>query len=303
MVLSLGCEYIIPEQFEKELGKYNRDRIRFLTIQKVGDEVEIGLSILRDIYSFASQDVREDIDISELVIGLKCGGSDGYSGITANPLLGRFSDYLIANGGTTILTEVTEMFGAEHILMNRAENEGVFQQIVEMINGYKTYLIGNGQPTTENPSPGNIEGGISTLEEKSIGCTQKCGTAIVNGVLYYGEPVKVKGLSLLSCASNDLVSSTGLASSGCHIVLFTTGRGTPFGTFVPTVKIATNTDLATRKPNWIDFNAGVIVESESIDSVSERFIDYIIRVASGELTNQEKNGYCEIIIYKHGVTL
>lgn len=303
LVVGLGCENNQPDVFRELLGEYDTDRVSFMVTQQVGDEFEEGMKLLRELYRKASKDERVDVPLSELRVGLKCGGSDGFSGITANPLLGMFSDFLIAQGGTSVLTEVPEMFGAETILMNRCGNEELFQQTVHLINDFKEYFISHGEPVGENPSPGNKAGGISTLEEKALGCTQKCGKSKVSGVLAYGERLKVKGLSLLSAPGNDLVASTALASCGCHIVLFTTGRGTPFGTFVPTMKISTNTALAVNKPGWIDFNAGVIVENEPMEKTCERFIEYILRVASGELVNNEKKGYREIAIFKTGVTL
>ena len=241
--------------------------------------------------------------MSELRVGLKCGGSDGLSGITANPLLGVFSDWLVAHGGTTVLTEVPEMFGAETILMNRCQDEKTFEDTVHLINDFKGYFMRNGQPVYENPSPGNKAGGISTLEEKSLGCTQKCGKSIVRGVLKYGQRLKVKGLNLLSAPGNDLVASTALASAGCQMVLFTTGRGTPFGTFVPTMKISTNTPLYENKPNWIDFNAGVIAGDTPMNEAARAFTEFVLQVASGRMVNNEKNGYREIAIFKSGVTL
>ncbi|MCD8031733.1 MAG: altronate dehydratase family protein [Bacteroides sp.] len=303
LVVGLGCENNQPDVFREFIGAYDEDRIQFMVTQQVGDEYEEGMQILRGLYAKASKDVRTTVPISELRVGLKCGGSDGFSGITANPLLGVFSDFLIAQGGTSVLTEVPEMFGAETILMNRCENKELFEETVHLINDFKEYFLSHGEPVGENPSPGNKAGGISTLEEKALGCTQKCGKSKVSGVLSYGERLKVKGLSLLSAPGNDLVASTALASCGCHIVLFTTGRGTPFGTFVPTMKISTNSALAQNKPGWIDFNAGVIVEDEPMEKTCERFIDYILRVASGEQVNNEKKGYREIAIFKTGVTL
>jgi altronate hydrolase len=303
LVLGLGCENNQPDKFAEFLGDYDSDRVKFLVTQKVKDENEEGLKILRDLYGKAIQDKREAISISELKIGLKCGGSDGLSGITANPLLGVFSDFLISQGGTTVLTEVPEMFGAETILMNRAENKAVFDKTVHLINDFKEYFIKNEQPVYENPSPGNKAGGISTLEEKSLGCTQKCGKAVVRDVLMYGERITSKGLNLLSAPGNDLVAATTLGAAGCQMVLFTTGRGTPFGSFVPTMKISTNTELFTNKPHWIDFNAGSIVEGRTINEVCEEFISYIIEVASGKKVNNEVKGYREIAIFKTGVTL
>ncbi len=303
LVVGLGCENNQPDVFEEFIGEYDKDRVQFMVTQKVGDEFEEGMNILRDLYDKACADVREDVPLAELKVGLKCGGSDGFSGITANPLLGMFSDFLVAQGGTSVLTEVPEMFGAETILMDRCKNGGLFEQTVHLINDFKEYFLSHGEPVGENPSPGNKAGGISTLEEKALGCTQKCGKSYVSGVLSYGDRLNVKGLNLLSAPGNDLVAATTLAAAGCHMVLFTTGRGTPFGTFVPTMKISTNSKLARNKPGWIDFNAGVIVENEPMETTCERFIDYVVKVASGEPVNNEKKGYREIAIFKTGVTL
>ncbi len=303
LVVGLGCENNQISVFQELLGDFDSSRIKFMETQKVKDELEEGLSMLRDIYSVVSSDERTDCPISELRIGLKCGGSDGFSGITANPMLGVFSDFLVAQGGTTILTEVPEMFGAETILMNRAQDRTVFDKTVFLINDFKDYFIKNDQPIYENPSPGNKAGGISTLEEKSLGCTQKCGLSVVRDVLSYGERIRMKGLNLLSAPGNDLVAATALGASGCQMVLFTTGRGTPFGSFVPTMKISTNTLLFENKPGWIDFNAGTIVQGESMEAAAERFISYLLEVANGTLVNNEKKGYREISIFKTGVTL
>ena len=303
LVVGLGCENNQISVFKEMLGDIDTNRIKFLETQKVKDEFEEGLALLRDIYSVVSADERTDCPISELKVGLKCGGSDGFSGITANPLLGVFSDFLVAQGGTTILTEVPEMFGAETILMNRASNKAVFDKTVFLINDFKQYFIKNEQPIYENPSPGNKAGGISTLEDKALGCTQKCGQAVVQDVLSYGDRLSSKGLNLLSAPGNDLVAATALGAAGCQIVLFTTGRGTPFGSFVPTMKISTNTPLFENKPGWIDFNAGTIVQGESMEAAAERFIAYLLEVASGSFVNNEKKGYREIAIFKTGVTL
>ncbi len=304
LVLSLGCENNQPDKFMETLGDYDRDRIKLLVTQNVkGDEVEEGMKILRNLYSLAKEDKREDVSLSKLRVGLKCGGSDGFSGITANPLVGEFSDWLVAQGGTSILTEVPEMFGAETILMNRCKTPELFNKTVSLINNFKEYFISHGEPVGENPSPGNKAGGISTLEDKALGCTQKCGRAKVNGVLEYGERLNNDGLNLLSAPGNDLVASTALASSGCQLVLFTTGRGTPFGTFVPTMKISTNSTLFKNKPNWIDFNAGELIEGSEMKDVLNKFINKVIAVASGELVMNEVNEYREISIFKNGVTL
>lgn len=303
LVLGLGCENNKIDEFEQGLGNYDKSRIKFLSTQKVQDEVTDAITLLKEIYEVAKKDKRESVPLSELKVGLKCGGSDGLSGITANPLVGYFSDFLIAQGGTTTLTEVPEMFGAETILMNRCINHDVFDKTVHLINDFKQYFIDLKQPIYENPSPGNKAGGITTLEDKSLGCTQKGGIATVVDVLKYGERLKTKGLNLLSSPGNDLVSTTALGAAGCHIVLFTTGRGTPFGSFIPTLKIATNSDLAARKPHWIDYNAGPLAEDKSFDQGLEELVDKIIRVASGEKTNHEKSGFREIAIFKSGVTL
>ena len=304
LILSLGCENNQPEEFEKLLGDYDRERIKILVAQKVqGNEVEEGMKILRSLYDIAKNDKRTACPLSALRIGLKCGGSDGFSGITANPLVGEFSDYIVAQGGTSILTEVPEMFGAETILMNRCENEALFNQTVKLVNDFKEYFLSHGEPVGENPSPGNKAGGISTLEDKALGCTQKCGRAPVSGVLSYGDRLQTKGLNLLSAPGNDLVASTALAAAGCQIVLFTTGRGTPFGTFIPSMKVSTNSDLFRNKPNWIDFNAGELVDGTDMKTLLRKFVNKIIAVANGEQTCNEKNGYREISIFKNGVTL
>ena len=304
LVLSLGCENNQPDDFMKMLGDYDQQRIKLLVTQKVeGDEVEAGMKVLHELYDIAKQDKRQDVPVAKLRVGLKCGGSDGFSGITANPLVGEFSDWLVAQGGTSVLTEVPEMFGAETILMNRCRNEQLFHQTVSMINNFKEYFLSHGEPVGENPSPGNKAGGISTLEDKALGCTQKCGKAPVSGVLEYGDRLQNTGLNLLSAPGNDLVASTALASCGCHLVLFTTGRGTPFGTFVPTMKIATNPTLASRKPQWVDFSAGQLVEGKTMQELVPEFIDKVLAVASGELARNEENDYREISIFKNGVTL
>jgi len=304
LVLSLGCENNQPDTFMEMLGNYDHDRIKLLVTQKVdGDELEVGMRLLRQLYAKARQDHRKSCPLSKLRVGLKCGGSDGFSGITANPLVGEFSDYLVAQGGTSVLTEVPEMFGAETILMNRCETTQLFDATVNMINNFKEYFLSHGEPVGENPSPGNKAGGISTLEDKALGCTQKCGRAPVSGVLEYGDRLQTHGLNLLSAPGNDLVAATALASAGCHLVLFTTGRGTPFGTFVPTMKISTNNSLFARKPNWIDFNAGELLLGTDMNELLRQFIYKIVDVASGELTQNEQNGYQEISIFKNGVTL
>ncbi len=303
LVLGLGCENSNIDVLKEYIGEYDPKRVKFLVCQESENEIEDALSLLSELAEYAGSFQREPISCSELVIGMKCGGSDGLSGITANPTVGAFSDLLISKGGTTILTEVPEMFGAETQLMNRCANEELFQQTVDLINDFKEYFKRHDQTIYENPSPGNKKGGISTLEDKSMGCTQKSGTAAVTGVLGYAEPVKVKGLNLLSAPGNDLVAATALAASGAHIVLFTTGRGTPFASPVPTVKVSTNNTLFERKNNWIDFNCGTLVEGETLTSLRDRFFDYVIEVASGKQVKSEEAGFHDMAIFKQGVTL
>lgn len=305
LVVGLGCENNQPMDFEKLLGNYDHSRVKFLLCQDVeGNEVETGVQMLMQLYELASLDKRTDIPASELRIGLKCGGSDGFSGITANPLLGAFSDWLcLCQGGTTILTEVPEMFGAETILMERCIDDSVLEQTKHLINNFKHYFLSHGQPVGENPSPGNKAGGISTLEEKALGCTQKSGSAPVCGVLGYGETLQKRGLNLLSAPGNDLVAATALAAAGCQIVLFTTGRGTPFATAVPTLKVSSNSRLFRRKAGWIDFNAGPIAEDMSIQQLLPSFVNLVLDVASGKKVKSEENGIHGMAIWKGGVTL
>lgn len=303
LVLGLGCENSNIDVLKGYMGEINPDRVKFLVAQESDDEIAEGVEIVKGLAEYASQFRREPISVSKLVIGMKCGGSDGFSGITANPTVGRFSDILISKKGTTILTEVPEMFGAETILMNRCANEELFHKTVDLINDFKNYFKSHNQTIYENPSPGNKKGGISTLEDKSLGCTQKSGSAIVKGVLAYGEMVGTPGLNLLSAPGNDLVAATALAASGAHIVLFTTGRGTPFACPVPTMKISSNSRLAGKKDNWIDFNAGVVAEGESLDVAGQRLFDEVVAVASGKEVKSELAGFHDMAIFKQGVTL
>ena len=303
LVLGLGCENSNIDVLKPYIGEVDDRRVKFLVSQDVEDEIEEAGKLVDELIRYAMEFEREPISVSKLIIGMKCGGSDGFSGITANPLVGRFSDILVSKKGTTILTEVPEMFGAETILMNRCEDKELFDDTVSLINDFKQYFMDNHQTIYENPSPGNKKGGISTLEDKSLGCTQKSGKSAVKGVLSYGERVVTPGLNLLSAPGNDLVASTALAASGSHIVLFTTGRGTPFASPVPTVKISSNSKLAGKKNNWIDFNAGVVVEDQDLDEVAKQLFDYVVAVASGEKVASEKAGFHDMAIFKKGVTL
>ena len=303
LVLGLGCENSNIDILKNYIGEYDDRRVKFLVAQEAEDEIEDALALIEELAAYAGTFKREPIPASELIIGMKCGGSDGLSGITANPTVGKFSDILISKGGTTILTEVPEMFGAETLLMNRCENEELFEKTVDLINDFKNYFTSHNAVIYENPSPGNKKGGITTLEDKSLGCTQKSGSAAVRGVLKYAEPVKTKGLNLLSAPGNDLVASTALAASGAHIVLFTTGRGTPFACPVPTMKISTNSNLAQHKNNWIDFNCGVMVEDTSLEDMAQQLFEAVIDVASGKKVKAEEKGFHDMAIFKQGVTL
>ena len=303
LVLSLGCENLQHDQFVEELGEYDAERVKFLTCQDVEDEFAAGRTLLEQCASYAGRYRREAVPVSELVIGLKCGGSDGLSGVTANPTVGAFSDMVIARGGSTVLTEVPEMFGAEGMLLSRCVNEQVFGKAAAMLNGFKDYFISHNETVYENPSPGNKKGGITTLEDKSCGCVQKGGTAPVADVIGYGEQVTAHGLTLLYGPGNDLVSATALTAAGAHMVLFTTGRGTPFGAPAPTVKIASNSGLAARKPGWIDFDAGPVADGEPIAEAAKRLYALVLDIAGGRPSKTELLGYREIAIFKNGVTL
>ena len=304
LVLGLGCENCNIDVLKPYIGEYDSDRIKFLVCQESEDEINDGLSIIKELINMAKKDKRQPLPVSKLIVGLKCGGSDGLSGITANPLVGKFSDLLISKGGTTILTEVPEMFGAETLLMNRCASEDLFEKTVTLINDFKDYFTSHGQTVYENPSPGNKKGGISTLEDKSLGCTQKSGSTLVKGVLKYAETVTTPGLNLLSAPGNDLVASSALAFSGAQLVLFTTGRGTPFSCPVPTMKISSNSKLFEHKSSWIDFNAGRALDDNiSLEDLAKEFYLYVISVAEGEKVSAEKAGYRDMAIFKQGVTL
>ena len=300
LVLGLGCENNNIEVFKEVLGEYDSERVKFLNTQDVDDDVQEGVKLVKELQAYADTFKRQEVSISKLKLGLKCGGSDGYSGITANPLVGRLSDKLIAMGGSCVLTEVPEMFGAEHLLMQRCESKEIFDKTVNLINDFKDYYTRHNQVIYENPSPGNKKGGITTLEEKSLGCIQKGGLSKVVDVLDYGDRLTKNGLSLLNGPGNDIVAITNLMAAGVHIILFTTGRGTPVGSAVPTVKIATNNSLATRKSNWIDFDASGTLDGNPL---TNELFDYIVEVANGKETKNEINDYREISIFKDGVTL
>ena len=300
LVLGLGCENNNIDEFKRVLGDWNDERVKFLNCQDFENELEEGIKVINELKEYTSKFKKMPLPVSKLRIGLKCGGSDGYSGISANPLLGRFSDRLTSFGGSVVLTEVPEMFGAEHLLMERAENEDVFNRTVALINSFKDYYVSHNQVVYENPSPGNKAGGITTLEEKSLGCVQKGGACVVRDVLDYGDVIKTNGLSLLNGPGNDIVAITNLTASGVHLILFTTGRGTPIGAPVPTIKVATNNGLATKKALWIDYDSSPTLSGKDLD---DDFFNYVISVANGKETKNEQNGYREISIFKDGVTL
>lgn len=303
LIVSLGCENTNAEIFKKYLGEYNKKRIKFLVTQDCENELEKGEKLLKELYTFVKSFKREPIPINKLIVGYKCGGSDAFSGITANALCGRLTDKLTSFGTSAILTEVPEMFGAEKLLMKRCENEKVFNKCVNMINSFKQYFFSHNQECYENPSPGNHDGGITTLEEKSLGCIQKGGKAVITDVLEYGEHCKKQGLNLLTGPGNDIVSTTNLTAAGANIILFTTGRGTPLGASVPTIKVSSNSRLAKRKSNWIDFNAGELIESNDFENMTEEIFKLLIDIASGMQTKNEQNGYRDISIFKDGVIM
>ena len=304
MVLSLGCENLTQEQFREELGEFDPRRIKFLTCQQVEDEMEAGRGLLEELAQYAAGFTRQSLSAEKLVVGMKCGGSDGLSGITANPVTGVFSDMLVAQGGSTVLTEVPEVFGAEDILLSRCVTREVFQKAADMLQGFKDYFTSHHETVYENPSPGNKAGGITTLEDKSCGCVQKGGSAPVVDVLQYGEPVKTQGLNMLCGPGNDLVSATALTAAGAQVIIFTTGRGTPFGAPAPTLKVSTNTPLAQKKSGWIDFNAGVVADgSMTLTQAAQSLLEKVLSTASGEQTKSEQQGFREISIWKDGVVL
>ncbi len=303
LVLGLGCENNNIGVFKSVLGEYNERRVKFLNCQDFEDEITEGVKLINELKEYADTFKKQPISINRLRIGLKCGGSDGLSGITANPLVGSLSDRIISFGGSCVLTEVPEMFGAEHLLMERAESKEIFDKCVSLINDFKDYYTRHNQVIYENPSPGNKAGGITTLEEKSLGCVQKGGLSTVVDVLDYGDTVTKNGLSLLNGPGNDIVAVTNLMAAGVHLILFTTGRGTPLGSAVPTVKISTNKNLSDKKNNWIDFDASPLIENKTMDELTADLLEYILKVASGEETKNEINDYREISIFKDGVTL
>ena len=303
LLLGLGCENSGIATILPHMGEYDPERFRTLICQDVEDEFEAGMKLIEELAERMKKDARVPCPASELVVGLKCGGSDGLSGITANPTIGVFSDLLTSMGGSTILTEVPEMFGAETILMDRCEDKALFEKTVHLINDFKGYFESYHMPVYENPSPGNKAGGITTLEDKALGCTQKSGSGPVKGVLKYAEKVENPGLNLLSAPGNDLVASTALALSGAQLVLFSTGRGTPFGCPVPTVKIASNSPLAQKKQNWIDFNAGRLLDGLTLDELGEELLKLVLDIAGGKPTRNEINGFHDLAIFKQGVTL
>ena len=303
LVLGLGCENNNISEFKNVIGDYNKNRVKFLNAQDSDDEIADGIKLIDELKKYASQFEHVEVPISKLKIGLKCGGSDGYSGITANPLVGVLSDKMISYGASCVLTEVPEMFGAEHLLMQRCPTKELFEKTVGLINNFKDYFTRHHQVIYENPSPGNKAGGITTLEEKSLGCIQKGGRGEIVDVLDYGDTVTKNGLTLLNGPGNDIVAVTNLAAAGVHMVLFTTGRGTPLGGPVPTLKIATNNALAVRKKNWIDFDTSSLLRGKDVDTLSDELIELVLKTASGQETKNEMNGYSEISIFKDGIVL
>ncbi|MBR0551263.1 UxaA family hydrolase [Stakelama marina] len=303
LLIGLGCENNQIDALLESAPDLDRERLRYFATQMVGDEYETGLDMIGELVAIAERDKRETVPLSELVIGLKCGGSDGFSGVSANPVVGRVADAVAAAGGTPVLTEIPEVFGAEQVLMSRAKDRAIFDRIQTVVDDFKNYFIAHDQPIYENPSPGNKAGGITTLDEKSLGAVQKAGRSAVVEVLRYGEQVREHGLTLLEAPGNDAVSSTALTAAGATVILFTTGRGTPMGFPAPTLKIASNTPLAERKPGWIDFDAGTVLTGEPMDQAAARLLDLVAKTASGAETRSERNAEREIAIWKQGVTV
>lgn len=303
LLLGLGCENSGVEEIKKYIRDYDSDRIKCLICQDVSDEISAGMELLQSLAETASQAKRSPAPLSCLTVGVKCGGSDGLSGITANPLVGHFTDWLTQFGGSVLMSEVPEMFGAEEQLLNRCQKQDIFEKAAGMVQGFKAYFSRHGQPVYENPSPGNKAGGITTLEDKSLGCTQKSGHAPVIDVLEYAERKKMNGLNLVTAPGNDLVSSTALAAAGAQLILFTTGRGTPFASPVPTVKISSNSLLQERKDHWIDFNAGSLTEDADFSQMTEQLIQYVLSVANGLYVKAELAGYHDMAIFKQNITL
>ncbi len=303
LVIELGCENLTHDDFIAELGDYDKERVFFLKCQDVDNEYESARALLKKCVEYALQFTRRPIPVSELIIGLKCGASDGLSGITANPVIGQCCDMTLSYGASAILSEIPEMFGAENIIMNRCINSNIFEKLKNAINGYKEYFKSHNTEIYENPSPGNKMGGITTLEEKSCGCVQKAGHYPIVDVIPYGDFIKCKGLNVLCGPGNDMVSTTALVAAGAHLVLFSTGRGTPFGTPVPTIKIASNSNIVNKKKHWIDFNTSSVIDEGNIDNVANKLFDLVIDVAEGKQTNNEKLGYRDIAIFKDGVIL
>lgn len=307
LVVSLGCENNTPSEFQQAVieatrSSWNPNRVKFMICQEIDDEIATGTELLKVLAKYAGKFKRQPVPVSKLVLGMKCGGSDGLSGVTANPVIGAVGDMLVARGGSTIITEVPEMFGAEGMLINRCVSDKVFQKAADMLNEYKDYFISHGQPVHSNPAPGNYEGGISSLEDKSLGCVQKGGTAPISDVISYGDQIRTNGLTLLGGPGSDLVSATNLTAAGAHIVIFSTGRGTPYCTAVPTVKVSTNTALAEKKKDWIDFNAGTVAEGQPIKEAAQALFEYLLKLVSGKIkTHGEQNNYREIAIFKNGV--
>ncbi len=303
LVLSLGCERNNIPAFKEILGEYDEKRVKFMVCQDVEDEIEIGLGLIGELVEHAQIYKREPVPVSKLKVGLKCGASDGFSGISANPLVGSFSDMLTSYGGTAALTEISEMFGAEAIMMNRCVSKEIFDKTVKMINDFKNYYLKYGEKIDENPSPGNIRGGISTCEEKSVGCIQKGGASDVTDIVLYAGRLVTPGLNIVSGPGDDIIAITALMAAGCQIILFTTGNGNPLGSIVPTIKISSNTPLFERKKTWIDFDAGPLLAGESMDKLTEQLFELVVKVASGEAKAlNEVYGYKDIAMLKDGAT-
>ena len=297
LMVGLGCEVFQIGRMKEEYGLVEGDDFQSLTIQATGGTrrtIEAGIERLRAMLPVLDRARREPAPASALTLALQCGGSDGYSGITANPALGAAADILVRNGGTAILSETPEIYGAEHLLTRRAATPEVGRQLVERIRWWEDYCARNGGEMNNNPSPGNKAGGLTTILEKSLGAAAKGGTTPLNAVYKYAEQVVSKGFVFMDTPGYDPVSATGQVAGGANILAFTTGRGSAYGCKpTPSIKLATNTEMYRRMIDDMDINCGDVLDGVSIEDKGKEIFDMILAVASGARTKSEQLGYGE----------